>query len=95
MTFSYIYSFTKNNRVVAYLIQETFMCEASHVKFAPVCHQIVQVHMYENVTYGPSQLSKSKDGYWNGGGFAHIMHIEIIGACYHGIIFCKGIGLQS
>ncbi len=31
------------------------MCEASHVKFAPVFHQIVQVHMYENVTYGPSQ----------------------------------------
>ncbi len=36
------------------------MCEASHVKFAPVCHQIVQVHMYENVTYGPSHIMK-----WN------------------------------
>ena len=31
------------------------MCEASHMKFAPVCHQILQVYMYENVTYGPSQ----------------------------------------
>ncbi len=32
------------------------MSEASHVKFAPVCHHIVQVHMYENVTYGPSHI---------------------------------------
>ncbi len=33
------------------------MCEASHMKFAPVYHKILQVYMYENVTYGPSQLS--------------------------------------
>ncbi len=32
------------------------MCEASHMKFDPVCHQISQVYMYENVTSGPSQL---------------------------------------
>ena len=24
------------------------------VTFVPVCHQILQVYMYENVTYGPS-----------------------------------------
>ncbi len=33
-----------------------FMCEAFHMKFAPICHQILQVYMYENVTYGPSQV---------------------------------------
>ena len=32
------------------------MCEASHMKFDPVCHQISQVYMYENVTSGPSHL---------------------------------------
>ena len=31
-----------------------FMCEASHMKFDLVCHQILQVYMYENVTSGPS-----------------------------------------
>ncbi len=37
------------------------MCEASHVKFAPVCHQILQVYMYENVTYGPSQVTDNQN----------------------------------
>ncbi len=32
------------------------MCEASNMKFAPVYHQILQVYMYENVTYGPAHL---------------------------------------
>ena len=32
------------------------MCEASHMKFDPDCHQISQVYMYENVTSGPLQF---------------------------------------
>ncbi len=35
------------------------MCEASHMKFDPVCHQISQVYMYEHVTSGPSQGTMS------------------------------------
>ncbi len=53
----------KTSRVVAYLIQETsliFVCEASHMKFAHVFHQILQECMYENVTYGPSQSTATQ-----------------------------------
>ncbi len=57
VTFSYIYSFTKNNQVVAYLIQET-----SFTKMSRLVHHIFQVwnFIHENVTSGLSYFSHMK-----------------------------------
>ncbi len=47
--FIHINSFMKNK------LNSDFLYRKLHMKSAPDCRKIIQVYMYENVTYGPSQ----------------------------------------